>query len=472
MNNSYKVHAARAPSGKHRNRSVRSGDISIEDRYGPLQEVVTDFSELDPGYRIEAIEDPKDASKTLLAIYNHGRVSIDKSVECRGRLFVPRDRKLGVFSHIRLPKGIAAYGEARSLFTRIGAVLCACLDIDPEPLELICFFILSSWFPEKLPVAPYLAVVGTPRSGKTTLLRLLGLLCRHSILVSDISCAAAYDAYQNTIPTLLIDETHTAADQKKLMHLLRSGSTPGFVALRRGSFGNCYGPKAFAWTQLPSDQALNTRCIVIPMHETDRGKLVRPTDPRIVLEAEKLQKQLLQFRLEKYNALCRANRLDTSDASALHSRERDLYEALSLPIADDQKLCEILAWQLARQRQFTREPLSSRQAAVLAALANAVHSGEQFYMRVGAVATTANELLKRQHERIVLTPHATGDILTSLGIERKRTNKGWAIGFEREIQRKTHLLIRRYGVDCELASTSSFEVSSSCEFCRDLLQSP
>jgi hypothetical protein len=58
--------------------------------------------------------------------------------------------------------------------------------------------------------------------------------------------------------------------------------------------------------ELPNDRALITRCIVIPMHETDRTDLNRITDVCI--------------------------------QSAAHSRNRDLYEALAFPIADDKKL--------------------------------------------------------------------------------------------------------------------------------------
>ena len=267
----------------------------------------------------------------------------------------------------------APYESARSLFIDTNKVLSACLDIDTVFMQLVSFFILSSWFPEKLPIAPYLALVGTPRSGKTTLLRVLGLLCRHSILVADVSSAGVYQAYGTTIPTLLIDETHTAADETKLLHLLRSGSTPGFVALRKDSSSDCDGPKAFTWMEMPTDRALNTRCIMVPMHETERTDLRRPTDPRILTDADKLQERFLQFRSRKYGSSGRAG-FHVDGLDRLQARERDLYESLAFPIADDQELCEILASQISMQRQFTRESLSVRQMAVLAALAVAVHS--------------------------------------------------------------------------------------------------
>ena len=434
---------------------------------GEAPEVATDFAELDDHSLVETIENPADPTKTLLAIYENGNdVRLAERFESKGRVIVPVPRNRGIFSRMRLPKGVASYESTRSLFFQTGALLLACVDMDPKLAMLASLFVLSSWLPEKLPIAPYLALVGMPRSGKTTLLRLLGMLCRRSILVADISPAAFYQVYEQTTPTMLIDETRTAADQKKLLHLLRSGSTPGFAALRKDSSFNCFGPKAFAWTELPSDRALNTRCIVIPMYETNRTDLNRATDPRILSAAEDLQKNFLQLRLKTFSMSPRPNVVD--GVEGLHSRSRDLYEALAYAIADDKWLCDILAGHLSQQEQFTREPLPVRHAAVLKALAGIAHAHEQATYFVADVATFANRFLENQGENVRLTPHAVGDVLTSLGIEnRRRTSKGWMLDFDQGLSKKIHLLIKRYGADCYISSTT-FEASPNCPLCKEV----
>jgi hypothetical protein len=298
------------------------------------------------------------------------------------------------------------------------------------------------------------------------MLRLLEMLCRHSILVTDISSAALYQVYEQTTPTLLIDETSTAADQKKLSHLLRSGSTPGSVALRRNASFNCYGPKVFAWMELPNDRALITRCIVIPMHETDRTDLNRVKDVSIQSAAEDLQKCLLQFRLERFSTSVRVEGIDR-----LHSRNRDLYEALAFPIADDKKLCEVVASLLSEQEQFTRELLSVRQAAVLIALMMAAHF-PALPLHVGDVTKYSNRDLRSRKESIKLTPHTVGNILTSFGISRKRTNKGWLLEFDQNVRRSVHVLIKRYGMDCNAAvifeSSVLGRICADCSICKEL----
>ncbi len=233
--------------------------------------------------------------------------------------------------------------------------------------------------------------------------------------------------------------------------------------MRKNSSFSYYGPKVFAWTELPKDRALMTRCIVIPMHETDRTDLNRLTDPGIRSAAEDLQKQFLQFRLEKLNTSpC------LKGVERLHSRNRDLYEALGFPVAEDEELCRVLAWLLSQQEQFTREPLSVRQVAVLTVLAIAAHVPERSALLVGDVTRFANEALAHQDESIRLTAHAVGALLTSFGIQcKKRTNKGWLLEFDQELQRKTHLLIKRYRVDCNFPP-NLFDALPNCKLCNDL----
>jgi hypothetical protein len=117
--------------------------------------------------------------------------------------------------------------------------------------------------------------VGLPRSGKTTGLRLLELLCRRSLLTSDITSASFYATCNLVTPTMLIDETATAGDRRALFHLLRVGSTKGSVVIRKNKAFNAYCPKVVCWTELPNDTALNSRCVIIPLQESERTNLRR-----------------------------------------------------------------------------------------------------------------------------------------------------------------------------------------------------
>jgi hypothetical protein len=136
-----------------------------------------------------------------------------------------------------------------------------------------------------------------------------------------------------------VDETHTAGSRRELFHLLKTGTTRGSLTLRKGRSLKAFGPKVISCTELPNDAALNSRCVIIPMQETNRTDLAKPTDKKMLDIADVLQKQLLQYRLENYHTL-RLPKVEGDER--LHSRTRDLYQALALPIGSQTEFCEYL----------------------------------------------------------------------------------------------------------------------------------
>jgi hypothetical protein len=223
----------------------------------PVVEI--DFAELPDGSLVEMIEHPEDPAKSLLAVYNNGSVRYTEQLHDGNRVLVPLSRTDQLLKHIRLPKGTEPHDGLQNLMADVGLLFLLCLDVELSAWPLMIAYVLSSWFPEKLPVAPYLSLVGPPGSGKTTAMRILSLLCRRSLLTSDITSAAFYEVSHRMGPTILIDETITAGHSRTLLHLLRSSNSPGFISLRKDRAQMAYGPKVLAWLELPNDAALNSR---------------------------------------------------------------------------------------------------------------------------------------------------------------------------------------------------------------------
>ena len=432
----------------------------------PLPEHEVDFAELDDGTLIETIEDPNDAAKSLFAVYKNGIVQYAAKVEHADRMLVPVPREQGIFKHVRLPRGTQPYGSPMGLLTDIAALILACVDINTNDATLIAAFVLSTWFIEKLSVAPYLALVGLPRSGKTTLLQVLNLVCRRSLLTADISSAAFYEAYEKLNPTLLVDESLTTGNKRELFHLLKTGTTRGSVTLRRGRSLKAFGPKVISCTELPNDAALNSRCVVIPMQETGRTDLVKTTDKRLLDNADILCKALLQYRLENYHSL----RLPKVEGDQrLHSRTRDLYQALALPLGSNAELCEVLVDLFKIQQEFNREPLSSASAAVLRALYEFIHSHPQdgkFGQKELTFGVNLN--LERLQETFRLNAHEVGRALTTLGFtNRKRTNAGFILWLDLESRKRIHNLARAYAIDRE-GHFQEEGFGDNCDLCKNL----
>jgi hypothetical protein len=195
--------------------------------------VEIDFAELPDSSLVEMIEDPANPEKSLLAVYKNGTVRYTEELHDGNRVLVPLSRTDQLLKHIRLPEGAEPYDGLQNLMADVGYFLLVCLDVEHSVWLLMIAYVLSSWFPEMLPVAPYLALVGPPGSGKTTAMRILSLLCRRSLLTSDITSAAFYEVSHLMGPTILIDETITAGHSRSLLHLLRNSNSPGFISLRK-----------------------------------------------------------------------------------------------------------------------------------------------------------------------------------------------------------------------------------------------
>lgn len=430
------------------------------------REQQVDFANLGDGTLIEMIEDPNDSANSLLAIYRNGKVRYTGKLERDDRVLVPVPRQDGILRHIRLARGSQPYESLRSLMSDVGGLIRACVDMDSTDTILVAAFVVSTWFIERLPVAPYLALVGQPRSGKTTMLQVLNLLCRLPLFTSDITSAAYYEVYDVLTPTLLVDETLTAGNKRALFHLLKTGTTRGSVTLRRGRSLKAFGPKVVSWTELPNDPALNSRCVIIPMQETRRTDLSKPSDKHILYHADVIRMRLLQFRFENFKSLLLPA---IPGDERLHSRTRDLYQALALPLGSDAELCKDLVRVFEDQQEINREPLSPAAGAILWVLYLWDHSyspGGKCAIR--DLTNAVNSHLERVGEALRLNAHEVGRALTSLGItNRKRTNSGFFVYLDQKTKLRIHNLAYGHGIDQENPFQGN-GFGDHCELCRNL----
>jgi hypothetical protein len=415
------------------------GEDSMNDH--PIVEI--EFAELSDGSLVEMIEDPADPAKSLLAVYRDQIVRYAEKLVDQGRTLVPLRRSDDGDRHIRFPQGAESYGQITDLLTRVASFFSACLDLEKEWWFAMAAIVLSTWLPEKLPVASYLAFVGPPGSGKTTAMRILNLLCYRSVLTADISSSAFYDISHRFRPTILIDETLTAGRPRELIHLLKASSTPGVVSLRKNKARLAYGPKIFSWLCLPDDPALNSRCLIVPMHKTSRTDLKAPNHPRVLEIAKKVRMQLLQYRFENYKNLSVPK---TPPNVQLFGRPLDLYRALSLPFDKDADMCKFLGALVADQNKLQTCMLSPVQASAIRVLYNSIHTHRDapgFWLK--ALTAAVKKDLTDHGESAGFKERKFGDILTSLFFtNRTRMNAGYVLWLNRADRERIHATARDY----------------------------
>jgi len=424
--------------------------------------VPTDFEALSDGTLLELIQHPSDPQRTSFAVWKDGQVSCTEKVERNGQIFVPINHNHGIWKFIRLAQTVIPYESPSSLAIELSQLITRCVVVEDSYLTPLICFVFCTWFADRLQIAPYLSIVGLPQSGKTTLLALLNLVCRRPLLTADINLPGLNHEYQCIVPTLLLDEADTHADERNLRRLLRVGSTRDVLA--KAHHGLClFGPKVVSWgLGPPEDIALSSRCIQIQMNEVPNVNLEKLTDPSIEQAATELQAKLLCFRLNTYHNFRLA---EISNHPILRPRSRDLLTCLSAPFRDDLEICEDLLRFFVDREIFTREPLDSHVNAVLATLFRRIHERpDQGLVLIRDFAWDVNDHLKNSGEHFRLKPRRIGAILTTLGIRsRRRTNVGWLLCLNKTEQERIHRIVASYGVD----RRQPMEVNpSQCALCQ------
>lgn len=421
-------------------------------------------AELEDGRLIELVEDPADGNRTLLAVWKNGEVTYLYEFTERNHVLKPFPRSTELLKPMRLPNGASHYPSAQALFAGVEELISRCVIIQPKYTQVLADFVLSTWLVDRLAVAPYLAVVGLPQSGKTTLLKVLSLICRRSLLITDMSPTSLYRACAQFSATLLIDEAGTLSNDRAVRHLLRTGTTRDAISLRGNQVLHSYGAKVMSWLEPPDDPALNSRCILIPMFEASKTGLAKPTDSEVQQAASALQTQLLQFRFENYKKL-RMGPIPGDES--LRPRSRDILYALSAAHPPNCERTQRSLELLRSGEAIPQDSLSVEQNAVLRTLFSMIHLQKGFAsIQTLHLTNGVNYFLRRAGEKLRLQPRKVGAVLKSLGFSnRKRTHLGWIVSLDQNDCEKIHQLAECYGID-DMSDRVLVVSREECALCR------
>lgn len=187
--------------------------------------------------------------------------------------------------------------------------------------------------------------------------------------------------------------------------------------------------------------------------------------PEIIGTADILQGRLLRYRLENFRKLSPPK---IPGDERLRSRDRDLYEALALPIGEDPKACARLLECLEYQQDLNREPLPPKETAALESLFKLIHvQPDQEAYALRDLKKEANRNLAASGEHFRLNEKAVSGALKTFGfLNRKRTNSGWVVLIDRAARKRTHELLSVFGVNSLSACLRSQAGSELCEFCK------
>jgi hypothetical protein len=422
----------------------------------PIREI--DFEEFADGRLAEIVEDPDDPKRTVLAVGRQGSYQLVRSVKCDKEILapIPRDE---ILREVPLPRGVqevrdrdGVVASREILYVLVLNFIRERVAFEPVHLFVVTSFIESTWFVDRLEVAPYLLIVGPPQSGKTTLLNVLALFCRRPLLVGDISAAALYRGISKIHPTLLIDESATLVGQSghALRHFLRVGTTRQAVA-RRGEIFDLFGAKVFTALEPPDDAALNGRCIIVPMLAANPEKkdLRSPEVQRFV---DALRQGLLRWRLDAWASIQPAK---VPGSEALPPRTQDLLTSLAAAASTQLERDVLLQYFKETPANVDEDRRTVLSRLVNSILHKLIHGSTDVCVNDPRLATwimqkdlttTVNKELALRGERIRLGPEHVGHILTGLGLtNREKTNCGMRLWLDLRTLRRIHQNAKNYG---------------------------
>ena len=417
--------------------------------FGPemANPVPTDFCTLSDGSLVELVSsgDPT-GRKMKLLFWNPEKVYTVYGTIRDGRFLVPPvlDEKLSTSFNLRLPTGVKACPAPGDFFLELCELIRTYIDLPESSVVLAAGFVLSTWFVDKLAVAPYLWICGPLGSGKTTLLRLLHCLCRRPVLVagngSQISPLPAL-----LRPTLLFDELqfNSSRQSQALERWLRAGNAPGVPSTMGGRLVDGFGAKVLCSRQPGVDSALASRALHISMIPTAKNLQVLD-EAAAECVANDFQNRLLMFRLQHYRKVVPA----TIKMSLISPRVRDLASALLTPFTDSESnLTAILAAINEQGAQAVAERTLEPEALVINALRDFCHDKNFSQLLVGEIAFHVNEARQELGEEADLKPRAIGPILRSLGLGTdKLSSFGRGIRLTAPVKRRIHQLVHIYNL--------------------------
>lgn len=399
-----------------------------------------------------------DSSGKLGLLYWDGqRAKMQSRFRRGGQTYVPVSVNAGTLHAIRFPDQLKDYGSTGLLFGKVVDVLERYCSLPERDLTLVGHWVLSSWFPDALPVAPTVLISGPSPAYVSRFLRLLKCLCRRGLRLAELNAAGLCALPLELRPTLLVEQTSLTPSMRGLF---RASSMPGVYITRSGDFLDLHGAKALFSAGNGFDGVMTEGALHIAVVPAESGtaNLTEQSEHEIAAEFQAL---LLSYRLRNRLAVSQS----TFDVPEFTPGLRDLARSLGAAIVDDPELAGRVASLLAPQDADARARRTVLpEVAILTVGLALVHEAELKQMLVKDLAGLVNAALRAEGEIIEYSPEEVGWRLPRLGIYTRRIAGGRGIRFDREFSRSVHDLARKYEVEMRPGSRT-------CPDCAEVVDS-
>jgi hypothetical protein len=390
------------------------------------------------GAMIELVSGSFQLDKPNLLLWSECNANVGPCVEHGGRAYEAPELDPILWRAMRLPAGCCDYGSARALFDGIRDLFQRHLGVPESESELLACFAISTWLADRLPTAPNLTISGPDEELGIDVLRLLSCICRHPLMLAELTPGSFRSLPMQLSLTLLLDQQRL---RPNLQRILRASGYRGmYWPGNRGRVVDLYGPKAIFCGSNSGDDTLGGGVIHISMAPSQ----LQPSalDDRIEDEiATHFQPRLLMYRL-KNSSKVRESEVNVSQFSFATRR---LAYALAACFPEDLELARDAVQALQPQDEEIRERrFHDVNCAIIEILLAWIHRRDQRELAVEELAKLVNALLRSRGETRQYSAEEVGWKLNRLNIVRHTSSSGRQVKFGRDTSLTVHRLVAAY----------------------------
>jgi hypothetical protein len=406
------------------------------------------------GAMIELVSGSSGLNNPNLLLWNGCNATVGTRIQHGAHTYEAPELAPSLYRATRLPPHCTDYGSARDLFVAVSDLFNLHLDLPKWESSLLACFSIGTWLADRLPTVPTLVISGPDQELGVDALRLLSCVCRHPLMLAEVTPGGFRSLPTQVSLTLLLDQQELKPNMQRLLRAskYRGLHLPG----NRGSLVDLYGPKAIFCGNAAAVDTLGGGIIHISV--TPSQLQSSAFDEQVQDEiANKFQPRLLMYRL-KNSERVREPRVDVSGFTFV---TRQLARTLAMCFPEDSELAREVVQLLRPQDQEVRGQRSRDvNCAIVEILWGDVHGRKQRGVKVDELAKDVNALLRSRGEILEYSAEEIGWKLKSLNIQRHSDRSGRQVLLERETSQNVHRLVRAYDLPC------SQRAEASCPDCN------
>ena len=408
---------------------------------------------LPDGRIVDLIRDPKSASLRFIYLEGSQYRTADR-LELKNQTLVPAGLDPAVQQAMVLPTGAMDFGSVAKLFVELRAPFTI-YGFSEKLATAASYYALASWFPEVWDPPPCLLITGEATEA-SRLLRILGLLVRHGLAMSDIGSVGFRTMLAAFRATVLADARYLS---KNHLNVLAS-CNPLAVHPCKNSIVKSTFAKVIYVDEKTSEKFRPDFALQVSVSPAPCGVPLLSEANAQQLSAT-LQSKLLGYRL------CNLSRVVESgfDVPQMGTESRTIARLLGRCIVGAPELEYAVRLLLeARENHLQDDRWTDPDCVVIEALLASCHQPGTDRVHIGKIADDASTILGARGEPATLKPRRAGSILRTLGFVAKRDTNGRYLPLIEKVIERVHRLARDHGV----AAIADGHKSKSCLFCKRL----